>query len=229
MSKLISMELRRNNLGMYVKSAFIITIVSLLLLYTFAILSRSEEEFSSYTDILAITGVVNMACFSIMGAVMFSKFVISEYAGKRSLLLFSYPIDRKKVLWAKVVIVELTTVIGLIVSNLGLFAIFYVTESVFPLVRDTLTFRVILFSLLLSIIQGLVAGSFALISMAVGFVKKSVPATIITAVLLCALISNFFATMSSFLSLIGFLAIGTNIAAFVMLGGVAKKIETLEV
>ena len=88
--------------------------------------------------------IISMAMFSIMSAAMASKFIVDEYTGKKAILLFSYPVDRKKVLDAKIIPVVSYTVVSMLICNSVALTIFLATESLFPLCQDTINVRLIL-------------------------------------------------------------------------------------
>ena len=105
------------------------------------------ELFSQYPFLLGITWLVWMAIFAILSAVMASRFVVEEYSGKRAILLLRYPISRKKVLCAKLILMFAYTVGAMLLCGLVVQTVFCLTESLFPICSDQLTIEVILQSL----------------------------------------------------------------------------------
>ena len=59
------------------------------------------ELFNSYSFIIGLTMVVMMGIFIIMSATVASKVIVDEYRDKKAMLLFLYPISRKKIMGAK--------------------------------------------------------------------------------------------------------------------------------
>lgn len=93
-------HLKRNSLKPYHIAVCIITIVILSFLYLVAITqidSADEytEMFMSYGFIIGLGNIISMTIFSIMSVTMASKFIVDEYMGKKAILLFYYPVDRK--------------------------------------------------------------------------------------------------------------------------------------
>lgn len=196
MLNLIKLELKKNNIRIYLFSAVIITVVMLGFLYLFAAIpfiepnSSESVAFSSYSDVMGLTALLNMVAFCVLSAVMYSRFIIGEYTGKQAILLFSYPVSRKKVFLSKIILISMFTLVGLIVSNMIIFVIFAMTESVFSLVKDTLTLELMIQILLKTVSMAVLATGLGIIAMGIGFSRKSVPVTIVSAVILCSLISN---------------------------------------
>ena len=144
MNKLARLELKRNSLKPYHIAVSIISVVILSFLYLLAVIPRMDaadadaEMFMSYDFIVGLDNIVSMAIFSIMSAAMASKFIVDEYAGKKAIMLFSYPVDRKKILDAKIITVFSYTVISMLLCNGIAFTILGVTESL-PLFQRALS------------------------------------------------------------------------------------------
>lgn len=230
MLNLIKLELRKNNIGIYLFSALIITVIMIGFIYLFAAIpliepnSSEATAFSHYTDVMSLTALLNMVTFCVLSAVMYSRFIIDEYTGKRALLLFSYPVSRKKVFLSKIMLISIFTIVGLMISNLIVFTVFTMTESVFPLVKDTLTSELIKRILLQTVSMAVLAASLGIIAMWIGFSRKSVPLTIISAVILCSLISN--AGMSI---IIIFAALIAAVVSAMVISRLLSKVNHMEV
>jgi ABC-type transport system involved in multi-copper enzyme maturation permease subunit len=204
MMNLIRLELRRNKIRTYILAALCITAAILGLLYLFAAMPYMETddadmaEFMNYTDIMVSAAIVNMAAFCVLSAVMHSRFVVEEYKGSQAILLFSYPVSRKKVFLSKLTLVSITTIVGLIASNLIVFSVFLGMESVFPLVGDKVTPDLLVQLIILTVATSVLATAIGVVSLAIGFSKKSSQVTVVSAVVLvaafCSTISNIGAT-----------------------------------
>lgn len=196
MLKLIRLELRRNRMKGYVIAVSLITGAMLALSYLFALLPRVEgskeemELFMTYHGIISLICVISMACFSVLSAVMFNRFVVEEYTSKKAILLFSYPVDRSCILRAKVLTVFLFSVSAMIVSGVISFSVFFSTEAIFHFVPDTMTRSLLLQTFVFVVSFSLIAISFALVSLWFGYQKKSASATIVTDIILISIFNN---------------------------------------
>lgn len=199
MNKLARLELKRNSLKPYHIAVSIITVVILSFLYLLAAIPRMDtadtdaEMFMSYDFIIGLDNIVSMAVFSIMSAAMASKFIVEEYAGKRAILLFSYPVDRKKIIDTKIITVFSYTVISMLFCNGISFTIFLVTESLCPLCQDTIDTGLILNCISSMLCFSLSAGLLGIISLWFGFRKKSTIATIISACIVVSVLCQVIA------------------------------------
>lgn len=199
MNKLTRLELKRNSLKPYYIAVSIITIVILSFLYLLAAIPRTDatdtdaEMFMSYDFIVGLDNIVSMAVFSIMSAAMASKFIVEEYAGKRAIMLFSYPVDRKKIIDTKIITVFSYTVISMLLCNGISLTIFFVTESLFPLCQDTIDTGLILNCIASILCYSLSAGLLGIISLWFGFRKKSTIVTIISACIIASVLCQVIA------------------------------------
>lgn len=188
----MKLELRRTKLNTYVWSSLIACMILIGFIYFVALVAKVENEadFQNYTNIFLFTSIISMIFFSILSAIMYSRFVIDEYTGKKMILLFSYPINRKTILLSKIAVVVVFSTVSMMASNIPPIVIFSITESISPIVNDTLTLE-LLFSIIKTIIiLSISMNGIALIAMRIGFINKSIPSTIITALVLCAIFGN---------------------------------------
>lgn len=203
MIKLIKLELRRNNIRTYVIASIMIAIVMLGFLYLFAYAPKLDpndkdlEIFLGYNNLIPLFGVLNMAAFCVLSAVMYSKFIIEDYSGNRPVLLFSYPISRKKILFSKLSVVSIFTIISMIISNLIIFLIFGITEKTMHLVSGGFTAAIMLQAIKITVVMAIIAACIGIIATGIGFIKKSVPTTIVSAVLLASLMCNIVVNTTS--------------------------------
>lgn len=235
MKTLIRLELRRNKICTYVISSLMIAITMLGFLYLFAyapMLEPNDKDmaiFSGYNNLIPLFGVLNMAVFCVLSAVMYSKFIIEDYSGKRPILLFSYPVSRKKIVLAKLMVVCGFTISSMVISNFIIFLIFGITENFIHLVSGNFTFSIMVQAIETTLVMAFVAASIGVVAVGIGFIKKSVPTTIVSAVLITSLMCNIVVnTSSSRITMYIFAAvmilIGTIFSLFLI-----KKVNVMEV
>lgn len=235
MNKLISLELKRNSLRSYHTGVFISGALMLGLLYLLAAIPKLDpsetdlEMFMSYRSLVGLTNIMLMVIFTILSAVMSSKFIIEEYAGKRAILLFSYPVSRQKVLSAKMCMVFLYTVIAMCLCGTVIFGIFFGTESVFHICSDTLTLPTILYCSFSLVSYSLLAGVWGIVALWIGFGKQSVTVTIVAAVIISVVMCQIMAmTLNYLVGAIMFLVVG-SIGAVAAWTNLKRNIANMEV
>lgn len=238
MLNLMKLELKRNNMKTYIIATAITCVIMLGFIFLFAYAPSVDPDpdlqlFAGYNNIISLFSILSMAVFATLSAIMYTKFVIDEYKEKRAILLFSYPIQRKKVMFAKLGVVFLFTLSAMIVSNLLSFGIFSVSETIAPLVDSPLTAQTLIRALKVTIIMAITAAGIGIIATGIGFIKKSVPTTIVSAVLLSSLLCNImFNTTNnvsnSDLAAILFMSV-TVIAGALVAMLLMKKVTSMEV
>lgn len=237
MNKLISLELKRNGLRSYHGTVVISTIVMLGLLYLMVLIPKIDPAeahmavFLDYNSLISMTDVICMAIFMILSAVMYARFVVEEYVGKKAILLFSYPVKRQSILKAKVGMVFSYTVLAMMLCGIVIFGIFFLTETIFHMCNDSLNIQTVLRCLFSLLCHSLLAGTWGIVALWFGFRRQSVQTTIVAAVIIAIVICQF-ASLSigggSLISTIIFLVIG--IAAMIFAGAdIQKKVQNMEV
>src|SRR5690625_644877 len=134
MIHLMKLEIQKNNMRPYIYASIIITVTMIGLIYLFAYAPHLEPNdpdlfiFAGYDNVIQLYGVVNMTVFCVLSCVIYSRFIIEAYKEKQLILLFSYPVNRKKILFSKIFIVSLFISLSMIICNVIVFGIFLLTE-----------------------------------------------------------------------------------------------------
>ena len=235
MNRLIKFELKRNSLKTYHIVVVIITVVILSFLYLLAAIPQIDtadtdtEMFMSYGFIIGLGNIISMAIFSIMSSVMASKFIVDEYTGKKAILLFSYPVDRKKILDAKIIMVFSYTAISMLVCNGIAITVFLSTESLFPLCQDSIDITLLWDCIFSVLCYSLMSALMSLVATWFGFMKKSIIVTITSACVIVSILCQIIG-MTLFIRpvIIAILAVTLMIAIAVWIN-LHNQVEKMEV
>ena len=231
MLKLIKLELQRINLRPYLISSTISGVVLLAFTYFIAYVAQVEQEvqFMTYGNIFLFTGAMSILLFGILSATMYEKLIIEEYSGKRLALLFSYPVGRKKAFSAKILIVSLFVMLSMLLCTILPIFIFAATESFAPIVSDTMTSDILKKAVGTMVVSLVAVSAIGLLAMRIGFIKKSVSATLISAFILSGVYGNI-ATSSAGNFVISLLIIGVSLLVIlVIFVTMSHKINHMEV
>lgn len=231
MIKLINLELQRINLRPYIISSIITVFVLLAFTYFIAYVALVEQEvqFMNYENIFLFTGAMSILIFGVLSATMYEKLIIEEYSGKRLALLFSYPVGRKKTFFAKILIVFFFVVLSMLLCTILPIFVFAATESFNPIVSDTMTSDILIKAVGTIIVSLVAVSAIGLLAMRIGFIKKSVPATLISAFILSGIYGNI-AIGSAGNFVISLLIIGVSLLAIlVVFVTLSNKINHMEV
>ncbi len=192
MERLIKLEIKRNKLNTYFHASVIICVIMTGFIYFIATIARVENnaDFLQYENIFKLNSALTLIIFCIFSAVMYSKFVIEDYSRGRAILLFSYPISRRKILLAKLILVITVTLSSLLVCTFIPITVFFISERISPILNGNITLVLILAHLLNVGIYAVAIVSIGLIALGIGFIKKSISTTIVSSILLASIIGN---------------------------------------
>lgn len=239
MRKLIVLELRRTPLHTYRQAALWVLLgVGVLagLMAAIPAVSLTIGEpldggdlliFSRWDTLLPVAGVLTMAALAIFAGVMGSKFVVSEYTGKRAILLLSYPVSRRAVLWAKCALVFSFTALLAFLSSLAVTAGLAAYSALFSLVGQPFTWAQMTYALGLSAALAVMSGAVGLLALPFGMRKGSVAATVVAAVVLacvCAQLMSVMGTLTAAIAAAGLLLV----LALAAVAGLARKVDRME-
>ncbi len=191
---LYKIETMKIQLSVYLWAALgiFVSLLALGMLYLFlGNMGEEIELFADWNGLLALNTAIAFACFGIFSAVIAAKVIVSEYCGKNIVVLFSYPISRRKILNTKCMIVCCITIIFAFVSNMSVMGVMYITSKIFNIVPQLTTRYFIPSILLTSFLMGILSSALGIISATVGLKKHSTIATIICSVLIVCFVTNF--------------------------------------
>lgn len=204
MLKLIGLELRRNKISTYIISSIIITFVVFGFCFLFSYGPQIEasrgvnsnaadfEIFMTWKGCISLIGAISLLCFAVMSAIMHTKFTIQEYTGKKAILLFSYPVKRGQILFAKCSLVFSFTFLAMFLCNMAVISLFGAISNIVGILPETFTNVEFLYLIKISVMLSLFSSSVGIVVMRIGFIKKSLSWTIVSSIILVAPCSNVF-------------------------------------
>lgn len=235
MIKLAALELRRNSLRPYAIVTGILGGVLLAFWYLMALIPRLDpldpdaELFSTGSFFTGMNCTVCTACFGVLGAVMAARLVVEEYSGKRVLLLFSYPVRRRRILAAKLLLVSGSTAAGMFLCGLAVQSIFFVSNVFFPFYAGSLGPGAFGQALYVLFCDSLIAGLTAVLAAWVGLWRKSVPAAIVAGVVLVVLVCQVMPVTFFHPALLALFPLLFALPAALAAASLFQQVETMEV
>ena len=193
MLKLIKLEIKKFKLNKNVKTVMIINLIILavLLLGVYSLKFNTKENmFRNYSAVFLYTGTIVRATFSIFAAALISKLIIGEYKSKTINIMFSYPINRKKIMVAKLIIVVIFAFTTMILSNIFLVVSIYLINIFANFIQVPLTQDILVKNLINIFVYSAVFAFVSLIPLYIGMKRKSGSATIITSIIMVSLLNN---------------------------------------
>lgn len=219
MRKLISLEIKKYKLYCYWKGIAIANLAIMALLCSIYFTGKGDGgiPFISYELVFIDFGSIIRATFTIFAATLIAKLIIDEYKNNSISLMFMYPIKRKQIMASKLIIVAGFTFLTICASSLLIGSVFYLADFYWHFVPQALTAEVLWKGLTDMILGAIASAGMSLIPLYFGMLKKSVPATIVSAIILVSITgsSNNGVTAFSYIAIpLVLAAIGCLIAYF---------------
>ena len=220
MIKLIRLEWKKNKIGTYIRNAAIMTVLLSLMLTAMAGELETAETVEAYgTDMInaSVDLFMNMA-YIIFTGVMLASFIVGAYEKRTMHLMFSYPINRKKILLSKMAAVWVFNVAAMVISKVFTFGMMLLARPFLGISAAGIAFGAPLFWL------DMFLGSAAMVSISyialpVGLLMKSSKAAIVMAVVITFLTQGNFgsATLANNMAFYGVLLVIAAWAVFLSL------------
>ena len=192
MLKLMKLEMRKTKINGYIRAALIANLIliaqMLFIIYTSGHEGEAKPDTISNTFYMVSTLV--KAIFIIFSGVMIANIIINEYRNNTISVLFMYPVSRKKLMAAKLLIIAAFTFTAVILSNVFTDFILLIVNNFYHFTADKLTAN-ILINYFISIAGSAAArAGIGLMPLLVGMWKKSISLTIVSSVIIITLICN---------------------------------------
>lgn len=181
--KLVRIELRKIDVRKYVQHVMIANVgIALLVLMTSFFTALSGGEVPQITTVIVIDTLVK-SVFIVWESVLIANIIIEEFRSKTVLILFSYPLDRKKVILSKLLIVFSLTFTSMVASQVFQNVLFFGLNKALPFINYNIKLSeigIIFLTTITSILLGM-------LPMYVGMLNKSTVATVISSILIVSL------------------------------------------
>lgn len=185
MLKLIRLEWKKNNIIKYVRNAFIMVIVLFVFLLMVAGELEADETKSAYGIDMLKSGVelfTNMS-FIIFTSTMLASFTVGAYKNKTMNLMFSYPINRKKILLSQMLSVWIFNFIALVLAKVFIYCALSAVKKYTFITAKSITLGNPVFYIEI-LVDSAVMVSISFIALLIGLKMKSSKAAIIAGVII---------------------------------------------
>lgn len=192
MFKLIKLEFKKFKFMGNIKGITIanLIILAFLLIFIFGTKANNVMIFNTWDDTFLFTSMFVRITFSIYAGVLISRLIIGEYKNKTINILFTYPINRKKVMIAKICIVATFAFVSMIISNIFISSMLYILNIFINFTNEPLTIGILLPNLINIILYSFIYSLISLIPVYIGKLKKSGSSAIVTSVILISVLNS---------------------------------------
>ncbi len=231
--KLVRLELQKNNMMLYLLGTlgilFAVTAMGVLFCAV-PILEPNDpsaQEFSNPDMVITMVSIMTMSAFAIVSSVMYAKFVIEEYTGRKNVLLFTYPQKRSCILLAKCALIFVFVFAMMFFVNLLACAAVGSIGNAFGLISQPFTNIGLMFRL--TLIFSFVANFIGLIALRIGFYKKSIIVPVVASTILVSPFGNAVMLMgtNSWVAFVVAASLLFLVSVF-LFAGLLKKVNRME-
>lgn len=219
MLKLFRLEWQKNNLSSYLKGLAICIVAIFVAVTLMSWGSKSENEPMNFAEFMSLSDVLIRITFTIFSSVILSRLVIDEYKSKMIQVLFTYPLQRKKILQAKLSIVFVFCFMSIIITTFLINLLTYFLNPMIGLFESPVHVADIMTQIPATVINAFMIAGISLIPLWFGMRKKSTASTITSAVIIGFIINSTVSDGNSSTSLFQFLAIPITLCLIGLLLG----------
>lgn len=185
MLHLVKLELKKYKLNRHVLGT-ILVILCIMAFITISLVDSAtdlKQTKDTYESTLMAINLLLITSFLIYSSVLVSQLIINEYKNKTIMLLFSYPVNRRKLIMTKLLIVSIFTIVSMTVGYLCCTFYLIFLDQHFDLVQGAFQIGYLYTYIPQAVTSIIISGFLALLPFVAGMIKKSVPVTIISSFL----------------------------------------------
>lgn len=198
MGKLIKLEWEKYEIGKYIRNAAILIVLLVIFNYAMTFLGIANDPDTGVPD-MAISNMgvstnvelLTYITFLIFAVAMHATFIIGAYKNKTMNLMFLYPLNRKKIMAAKMLAVCIFCFAGIVIAKLACYGVSNLgfmmgQKASFPMDYNMLS---VSFYIQL-LIRSAATISISLLALLIGMIAKSSKVTVISSFLLIILMQG---------------------------------------
>lgn len=200
--KLMKLEWKKNHLSKYFKTTLIATVLIFLITAFMAKMAQNQGElmFTNFNSYMSFVNIIIRVVFVIFSAVLLSRLVIDEYKNKTLQVLFTYPVNRKKVIQSKLMLIMGFCFVSILFSTIVISLLTFMVNPKLELFPQLLELGDVINTFPTIITISIMTACLSLIPLYFGMKKKSSSTTItwgvIIGLLVNAIVSDGAATVN---------------------------------
>lgn len=178
---LMRLELKKTPFGKYILLSALAIVLGLFFL--FVSLTDSSDTVHDFENAFQTAEMIFSCIFIVFFAVLNGALIISEYNNRTILLMFTYPVDKKLMIVAKLMVITLFIAVSLSVGYLCCGLFLAGIDRAFDLLADAFSGAVLCYFVVRAATTIVVYCCLGLWTFAAGMHRKSVTVTIVSSLL----------------------------------------------
>ena len=180
MLNLIRLELQKHKLQRLIITV-IVAILFIMLFMTISLVDNSTKAKDNYESTFRAISMLISIIFMLFSSVLTSTLIINEYNNKTILILFSYPINKHKLIITKLLMVFLFTIVTMTISHICCSFYVITLDHYFDIIQGVFHMSYLKSYFVEALISIISCGVLSLFPFIAGMFKKSVPFTMLSA------------------------------------------------
>lgn len=211
MIRLMKLELEKINLSRYILLSIAGIVISMF--FVFVGLNDNSTDIYDYDVSFTMIGLIFCFYYIILFSIMVVAYIINEYTQKTIFVMFTYPVDRRKLIMSKLLMITLLTAISMAVGYICCGVFLILVDRYLNLLTGEFEISVLSHWIPAAVKAILTFCIFGIGTFVSGMIKKSIPMTIVSAIIFCYIRQFFLAGMDVteeswlFIAVIGVIAI----------------------
>ncbi|EOH93022.1 ABC transporter permease [Enterococcus pallens] len=191
MMKIIKLEWKKNRLSQYIKTTIISTLLIFALTAFMSVMSQKQGEsmFTDFSSYMSFVNIMIRIVFVIFSAVLLSRLVIDEYKNKTLQVLFTYPVNRKRVMQSKLLLIVSFCLVNILFSTVVISLLTLALNPTLNIVPSGMEVKDIIGILPSTLIISVMTACLSLIPLYFGMKKNSSSTTITWGVIIGFLVN----------------------------------------
>lgn len=191
MMKLLKLEWKKNNLSQYIKTTIISTILIFSISTFMAIMAQrqGEQMFTDFNSYMSFVNIIIRVVFVIFSAVLLSRLVIDEYKNKTLQVLFTYPVNRRKVIQSKLILILGFCFFSIFFSTIIISILTYILNPILNIFPQEMSLEDLVNTIPTVLTISLMTSCLSLIPLYFGMKKRSSSTTITWGVIIGLLVN----------------------------------------
>ncbi|PZM63928.1 ABC transporter permease [Paenibacillus dendritiformis] len=209
MLKLMRLEWEKSNVSSYLKglAICIVAIFAAVALMAQGSHGESNPMFPDYAAFMSLTNILIRIVYIIFSSVILSRLVIDEYKSNMIQVLYTYPLQRKKIIQAKLSIVFGFCFFSIIITTVIINLFTFFLNPMIGLFEASVRIDEMVAAVPATLLNAFMIAGISLIPLSFGMRKKSAASTITSAVVIGFVINATVSDGGSSTSLFQFIGI----------------------
>lgn len=185
MAHLLKLELKKFRITRNIVFTFVAILFSILFMTVSLVDSMTDPKQTkdTFESMFTVVGLLMSFIFLVYSSVLTARLVIGEYNQGTITIMFSYPLNRKNLIASKLIIIMAYTAISMVVGYLLCTVYLIVADRTFDMLEGAFQLSMLQTWIPTAVITIVVCTILSLWPFIIGMIRKSVPATIVTSLI----------------------------------------------